>query len=499
MVERSIVVDRSSCRHNRMIATQIRTVIFRVFVGSTVALLLSLLAFRLHFNLSSATSIHLFLVVFIALRWGFLESSIVSIVSVVCLDYFFTEPLFAFYITDSHDWVALLTFEAAVLLVSRLSNQVIRHARESEVHQERLQKLYELSQHILLLDQMAAVEQPLADLIRSNLQVQGVALWNALDSRTSRSGVCDLSDEDIRSAFSSEVDSDDPSAGVSRRVLRSGTRAIGSLTLSGHSFDPASVNAAASLASLAIERARSFSTEANAEAARQSEQLRSAILDGLAHAFKSPLTTIMVSSSGLLAMNTLSGSEKSLVGLIDRHAGQLSDLTNHLLLTARLDRADLKLYREDIDIAQLIESSVATCSQELGEHAFEIQGLAEQSVVRADRKLLKMALVLILDNAVKYSSPGSPVVVGVRQQAAEVALTVCNEGSFIPLDEREKIFQRFYRCTGSIGNISGTGIGLSVVRRIAEAHHGRVSVDSDRANGTAFTITLPRLMRKESM
>ncbi len=482
-----------------MIARQIRTVVSRVFLGSISALLLSLLAFHLHLNLSSATSIHLFLVVVIALRWGFLESSIVSIVSVVCLDYFFTEPLFALFITDSRDWVALLTFEAAALLVSRLSNRVIRHARESEAHQERLQKLYELSQHILLLDQMATVEQPLADLIRSNLQVQGVALWNALDMRMCRSGACDLSDKDIHSVFYKEADGDDLPAGISRRVLRSGTRAIGALALCGHSLDPVSVNAAASLASVAIERARSFSTEANAEAARQSEQLRSAILDGLAHAFKSPLTTIRVSSSGLLAMNTLSGSEEKLVGLIDRHAGQLSDLTNHLLLTARLDGADLKLYREDIDIAQLIESSVEACSQDLGDHAFEIQGLAEPSVVRADRKLLKMALVLVLDNAVKYSSPGSPVVVGVKQQAAEVALTVSNEGSFIPLDEREKIFQRFYRCNGSVGNISGTGIGLSVVRRITEAHQGRVSVDSDRSNGTAFTITLPRIARKDSM
>jgi two-component system sensor histidine kinase KdpD len=482
-----------------MIARRIHTVVGRVFAGSIAALLLSLLAYSLHFNLSSATSVHLFLVVLIALRWGFLESSIVSIVSVACLDYFFTEPLFAFYIADSHDWVALLTFEAAVLLVSRLSNQVILHAKESELYQERLQKLYQLSQHILLLDQTGAVEQPLVDLIRSNLQVQGVALWNALDLRMCRSGVCDFSDEEIRSAFDKEADSDDIAAGVSRRVLRSGTRAIGAVALCGHSLDSASVNAAASLASVAIERARSFSTEANAEAARQSEQLRSAILDGLAHAFKSPLTTIRVSSSGLLAMNTLSGSEKKLVGLIDRHAGQLSDLTNHLLLTAKLDGADLKVYREDIDPGQLIESSVEACSQELGGHAIEIKGLAEHSLVRADRKLLRMALVLVLDNALKYSSPGSPVVVGVRREATEVAFTVCNEGSFIPPEEREKIFQRFYRCTGSIGTISGTGIGLSVVRRIAEAHRGRVSVDSHPVRGTTFTITLPEIVRKESI
>jgi two-component system sensor histidine kinase KdpD len=480
-----------------MIAKPIRVILRRVALGSIAALLLTFLAFRLHFNLSAATSIHLFLVAVIALRWGFLEASIVSILSVACLDYFFTQPLFAFYISDSHDWVALVTFEAVALLVSRLSNQVNRHARESESHQEHLQRLYELSRNILLLGRDGDVEQQLVHLIRSSLQVKGAALWNAYDMHMCKSGACECSDEEVRSSFYMEANSDDLYAGISRRVLRSGTRPIGALALCGHSLDAASVNAAASLTAVAIERARSFSTEANAEAARQSEQLRSAILDGLAHAFKSPLTTIRASSSGLLAMNTLSGAEEKLVGLIDRHAGHLNDLTNHLLLTAKLDSGDLKLNREEIDLAQLIGSSVKASSQELEGHAIEVRGTAEPRIVHADRKLLHMALLQVLDNAVKYGRPGSPVVIAVQEEETELAITVKNEGSFIPSEEREKVFQRFYRCSGTVRTISGTGIGLSVVRRIAEAHHGRVWVDSDRANGTTFAIALPRMAREE--
>src|ERR1700712_3492886 len=111
-----------------MLNRTIRDVVFRIAAGSVAALSITWIAFRFHFNLSSATSIHLFLVTAIALRWGYLEASIVSLLSVVCLDYFFTEPLFKFYMTDTHDWVALLTFESVALLVSRLSNQVSRHA-----------------------------------------------------------------------------------------------------------------------------------------------------------------------------------------------------------------------------------------------------------------------------------------------------------------------------------------------------------------------------------
>jgi two-component system sensor histidine kinase KdpD len=462
-----------------------------------MALTITLVAFRLHFNLSSATSLHLFLVAAIALRWGLIEASVVSLLSVACLDYFFTDPLFAFYIRDSHDWVALGTFEAAALLASTLSNQVNRHAREAESHRSQLQKLYELSQQILLLDRDAAIEQRLTDIILSSLEVRGVALWNAYDLHLCRSGACDLSDDEVRSAFYLETSRDDPDAAISRRVLRAGTRPIGALILCGQRLDARTTNAAASLAAVAIERARSFSTEANAEAARQSEQLRAAVLDGLAHAFKSPLTTIRAASSGLLAMDTLRGTEKRLVSLIDAHASQLSELATHLLLTAKLDGGDLKLRRDRIDMNEVVLESAAASPVEPGVHTIDVRTAPRPGLVRADRKLLRMALLQLLDNAYKYSSPGSQVDVRVREEQYEVIVTVTNKGSFIPDDDREKIFQRFYRCAESARATSGTGIGLSVVRRIAEAHHGRTWVNSDRDGGTTFTMALPRIAGEE--
>ncbi|WP_433964385.1 DUF4118 domain-containing protein [Tunturiibacter gelidiferens] len=150
----------------------IRDTAVRIAAGILAALFMTWVAYRFHFNLSSATSIHLFLVTAIALRWGFLEASIVSLLSVACLDYFFTQPLFAFYMTDSHDWLALITFESVALLVSRLSNQVSRHARDSEMHRSHLQKLYELSQNVLLLDRHEPVDQQLAILIQTTLQAR---------------------------------------------------------------------------------------------------------------------------------------------------------------------------------------------------------------------------------------------------------------------------------------------------------------------------------------
>jgi two-component system sensor histidine kinase KdpD len=479
-----------------MIKRTIRDVAIRVVVGVAAALLITWVAYRFHFNLSSATSIHLFLITAIALRWGFLEASIVSLLSVACLDYFFTQPLFELYMTDSHDWVALVTFESVALLVSRLSNQVSRHAHESEMHRSHLEKLYELSQNVLLLDRQRPIDDQLASLIQATLQVKGVALWNAYDLHLCMSGACQVTDDEVRSAYFTERNEDDSVTATSRRVLRSGTRSIGSLVICGHSLDSASINATASLTAVAIERARSFSAESSAEAARQSEQLRSTVLDALAHAFKTPLTTIRSSSSGLLEMDTLSGTEKRLVALIDQQADHLNDLTTRLLRTARIDNADLKLKREQIDLTQLIQSSIEASAQELGAHSVHLQARMQRSMVWADRQLLAMALFQLLDNAAKYGNPDSSITIDVQEEQAETLISIKNEGSFIPPHEREKIFERFYRSPGSDRRASGTGIGLSVVKRITEAHQGRAWVNSGEHTGTTFFLTLPRTAKE---
>jgi two-component system sensor histidine kinase KdpD len=118
-------------------------------------------------------------------------------------------------------------------------------------------------------------------------------------------------------------------------------------------------------------------------------------------------------------------------------------------------------------------------------------------MVWGDPQLLKMALFQLLDNAAKYGTPGSLIVVDVQEEDAEILISVRNEGSFIPPEENDKIFQRFYRCPGSDRRASGTGIGLAVVKRITEAHRGRTWVNSSQHAGTTFFLTLPRMAKEK--
>ncbi len=114
----------------------------------------------------------------------------------------------------------------------------------------------------------------------------------------------------------------------------------------------------------------------------------------------------------------------------------------------------------------------------------------------ADRRLLQMALLQMVDNASKYARPESAITLSVGSTDSEVVFSVQNEGSYVAPEERLRIFDRFYRSADTHHKASGTGIGLTVTRRIAEAHRGRVWVDSTPEATTTFFFALPQIHRK---
>src|SRR5262249_8444228 len=234
----------------------------------------------------------------------------------------------------------------------------------------------------------------------------------------------------------------------------------------------------ASLSDTALERARSFEKEYRAEAARQSEQLRTAVLDALAHAFKTPLTIIRTASSGLLAASSLSAKQTELLTLIDEQAQDLNDLASRLLGAAKLDSVDFKPQWEPVLLSSLVNAAIHSLDAQRGRGRCHMHGPALETPVLADRQLITTALAHLVDNALKYSVPRSPIDIGIAMGDAEVTVTVRNQGLVIAPADRERIFERFYRAAGTAQLPAGTGLGLSIVKRIVEAHHGRVWAES---------------------
>jgi two-component system sensor histidine kinase KdpD len=142
-----------------------------------VTVVLAVVAFRLHFNLSAIGSLYLLLVVFVSLRWGFAQATFISVTAVFCMNYLFIPPIFEFQVTDSENWISLVTFETTALLVSGLSSKLRMHAAQVEIQRARTAKLYELSRAILLIDGRMSTSEQLSILIEKIVQVEAAEFW----------------------------------------------------------------------------------------------------------------------------------------------------------------------------------------------------------------------------------------------------------------------------------------------------------------------------------
>jgi two-component system, OmpR family, sensor histidine kinase KdpD len=479
--------------------TQVATRLLRTIAVVPVVALVTGLVYQAHGKALTAGLIDLVVVMLIAFRWGFPEAVIASVAAVGSLDFFYMVPIFSLYEHDPQDWISSLIFVTIALTAGHFAARIKQKAAQTESERTRLERLYLTSRDIIVMDRRKEVGAQLASLIADTFKVDAVALWDAREARMDKAGSDVVPDDEVRATYFHELCENDLDSRKFKRVLRLGTRPVGALYIadssSGPQLDARSVDAIASLAALSLERAHSFIAESNAEAAKRSEQLRSTVLDGLAHAFKTPLATIQSASSGLLEINRLENAERELVSLIDEEAARLAKLTNQVLQTAKMDEEHLEVDHEMIYLDQLFELFRAEAALRVGDHPLRIVDETSGSYVWADARLLQMAVLQVLDNASKYSSPASPITIRVKSTDTEVVMSVQNEGSFIPPEERLRIFQRFYRSPGSQHKASGTGIGLSVTKRIAEAHRGRVWVESDPEAGTTLFFALPHLRK----
>ena len=285
--------------------------------------------------------------------------------------------------------------------------------------------------------------------------------------------------------------SDDADTGVSRRVLHMGDLPIGALLLRGETRGHIA-DSIASLISITFDRYHAFANESRIESARQAEQLRTTVLDSLAHAYKTPLTAISAASEGLSAMGQLSPAQENLVALIDEQTAALTRLTTRLLKTSKLNASEMIPHIEKVAVLPLIEDVVAGLADQLSKTTVRIVLSRDDLSLLCDRGLIVALLTQYVDNAAKYSDAGTTVMIRADEHATEVTFSVHSDGPVIPPSDLERVFDRFFRSSVSENKVPGTGIGLSVAKRSAQAHGGHVWVTSDSNKGTAFYASIPQ-------
>jgi two-component system sensor histidine kinase KdpD len=467
------------------------------FIGAGLLLAIFTYAgFILHVKLMTISLCYLLLILTAAALYGFWQATILSLVAVLCLDYYFLPPIFHFNLDDPMDWVALAEFELTALVVSRLSAKELGNAREAERHRAVMEKLYELSRNSLLLDMRQAPGPQLAVMIQRLFQVHAVSLFDANLIRQDSTGAWDESEENLaREGYLRNLSTDDPATQTSLRILQNGSGPVGALAVRGE-LTPLVVDALASLASLAIERHQSLAREENAEMTSRSEQLRAAVMDALAHELKTPLTAVQTASSGLLELGGLSTLQKDMVTLIDDEATRLNLLCSHLLRTARLDAQKMELQASEVRVRDVFAEVLSNASFQTESSRIRVEVNDADLALQADRNLLATILMHYLDNALKYSTAATQIDLSARTSHSEIIFSVHNIGPTIPLEDRERVFDRFYRAPGAQATAPGTGIGLSVVKKAAAALHGHVWVISDEREGTTFFLSLPNKLRR---
>ena len=467
---------------------------FQSACGMLLILAVAAVGTALDMHEATATLAYVLIIVLFAMRSGFFQASLLAIAAIVCQTYFFAVPLYGFDIFTSRNATAIGLFEITALIVSQLSAREKAHAAESRRQRLKLERLYAVSRRALTIDLGQSAEQQMAELILAEFHFESVVICNEMFDTVGAAGALGEDPEAVCQHLRSGA-----SPGQTRLELRTVNGTFGTLVIRGSGLTQLGLESLASLVALTVERQHASEKEGEAEAARRTEQLRTTVLDGLAHAFKTPLTVIRAASSGLLELGDLTELQRELTGMIDEQSAWLDDLATRLLETARIEGENLCLQREMVDVSELLRGVVADFRQE------SLQGSRDGAVkspitvslpqepvrISADHDMLHTTLSELLQNAAKYSSAGKSISLSAKSQNDELLLSVHSWGSVIRMDDRERIFDRFYRCRDHQEIARGTGIGLSVARRTAEAHMGNIWVTSSEQDGTTFNISLP--------
>ena len=288
-------------------------------------------------------------------------------------------------------------------------------------------------------------------------------------------------------------DIDDAVRGISVRRIRVGGRIVGAIGFEGLEEPALTASALAALAAAHLERKHSFVHASRANATAQSESYRTAILDALAHEFKTPLATILAAAGALREGGSLGPHHREMAETVESEAARLGRLTSRLIRTARLEREEVKPWVEVIDLYAAMTDTVHYYNKLSNSRRISVIRDCEATEVLADPELVRLAVSQLLDNACKYSVPGAAITLSLTRVDDHLAIRVINPGSPIPAAERSKIFDRYYRGMDARRNVPGSGLGLFVARKIALALGGSLDLESDAVSGDAviFRLMLP--------
>lgn len=461
---------------------------------------------------ANVSLLYLLIIVGAAHRFGQGPAVLASLLAVLTFDWFFVAPRYTLTVTDPAEWLALVVFLFTAIVTSQLTATLHRHAQEAR---NREQETTALAQASWAVASQVSHHRALSEVLRHLTDVVGseaVAIF-----APGQNGELEIVAAHGAAAISSQAMIENgPTLTAVESVLRDGgaigwqsdtaylplaldNRVLGVLYLRLQKKQTLSVaerrvvEALCHHAAVSLERHRLALAETQSQAVAEADRLKTALLSMISHDFRSPLTSIKTSVTGLLqeGLPLDSEAERELLQGIDQETDRLNAMVGNVLALSRLEAGAWRPQCEMVPVAEVVGAALNSLSAEQNER---IQLEVDEAVGEAWLDMVQIVQVLhnLLENALKYSPQCNPVQLAVTKRENQLLFEVADAGAGLLPGEEHLIFQRFYRAPRwRESSLPGTGIGLAVCCGLVEAHGGELSAGNRPEGGAVFRFTLP--------
>ncbi|BEV17072.1 sensor histidine kinase KdpD [Herbaspirillum sp. DW155] len=485
------------------------------------------LAFVLDGKLHPANVIMLYLVgvMLVAMRYGRAASALVSVLSVLSFDFFFVDPRFSITVSDAQYLLTLAVMLAVSLFISSLTARLRRQASVAMQREGRAANLYMLGKELsalLTLDQILEIGR------RHLAAVFGARIAFFLPDSADQLRLAEPEQEggahvlkSVDAGVAQWVYDNGQAAGKGTATLPSAaalylpltatmrTRGVLAFAIEAPSEEERQL-AAAQLAlpenrqmleifcsqiAMAIERLHYAEVAQDAVVTMESERLRNSLLSAISHDLRTPLTSLVGSAEVLAANARLDDDARAMALTISEQSQKMVGLMNNLLDMARLQAGVVTLNRQWNALEELAGSALRLLAKALEGRQVETRIASGLPLLRVDAVLLERVLANLVENAIKYSPPGSPIAISAHVEdsegAPQVKVSVADQGRGFPPSMTQHAFEKFTRGDNE-SSTPGVGLGLAICRAIIEAHQGRIWIAPQEAGqGATVCFMLP--------
>ncbi len=436
-----------------------------------------------------------------------------AISSVLVFDFFFVPPYLTFTVNDAQYVITFGVMLAVGLIVSALTVRVRERLRSSQLQERRTAALYRLTKQ---LSEVVGTEFLVQIAGRQLGEIFGgeVVLFIREPGSPAElrfGATTEVARQPINAIVAQWVADHDQIAGIGTDTLPNATALFVPLTGSQRTVGAVGVRPAdaqrfldpeqrrlletcASLIALSIERDQSVLEAQQAKLRFEAEQLRNSLLNSVSHDLRTPLAVIEGAASSLLeSLDQDAGSKRELLQTILEESRRMSRLVENLLDMSRLESGAVVPNRQWHVVEEIVGSALHRLRRDLEGRELRVDIPSDMPLVSVDGILIEQALVNLLENAARYTPPGSPIEITTRTLNDRIELRVADKGPGLPPGSEERVFEKFYR--GSVvppDARRGVGLGLSICRGIVKAHGGRIFARNRSGGGAEFVMTLPR-------